>query len=350
VAFDHWAGDLGLTHSVIAGHLDLAPGTLGDWQRQAKAGRLDPRPLGRPCVRSGVHRRNAAIGLMRTNARVSLPALCATFPKMPRRELENLRLRFRRHIRHQRQRLLHVLHWHQPGTVWAMDHCDLTVPIDGLWPHLFAVRDLGSSAQLAWQPVLTETAHETIAALEALFRQFGPPLVLKCDNGSGFAAELTRNFLDAWQVLPLFSPPWTPEYNGACEAGNGALKTRTEEQAARAGRPGLWTADDAETARRIANEQNYPWGAKGPTPDVLWKTRTPITNQLRAAFRHSVHQQRIDVRTEQRYPLDTVLDHDTQAELDRIAIPRALVEHGLLTFTRRSIPTPITTQKTPNIS
>lgn len=339
-----------MTHREVAARLSIPMTTLADWTRNLRAGTLEPRPLGRPSHRSDVPSRNAAIGLMRAAPRISLPALRATFPNMPRRELENLRLRFRHHTRHERQRLLHVLEWHQPGTVWAMDHSEPSLPIDGIWPHFFAVRDLASHCQLAWLPVLTETAADTIAALEALFRQFGPPLVLKCDNGSGFVAQLTRDFLDSWQVLPLFSPPWTPEYNGACEAGNGALKTRTQEQAAQAGRPGQWSADDAETARRIANEHNYPWGAGRPTPDVLWKERSPITAEFRAAFRGTVQQQRGRACTEQRCLAYTLLDHALQAPIDRTAIPRALVEHGLLTFTRRSIPTPIIPQKTTNIS
>ncbi len=74
-----------------------------------------------------------------------------------------------------------------------------------------------------------------------------------------------RCVLDLWRVRPLFSPPYTPEYNGSIEAGNGALKTRTHEEAARHGRDGHWTADDAEAARRMANEMTYPDGPRGPT-------------------------------------------------------------------------------------
>ena len=50
-------------------------------------------------------------------------------------------------------RLLHVLHWHRPGAVWAMDHTEPPTPIDGRWPHVLAVRDLASHMQLAWLPV-----------------------------------------------------------------------------------------------------------------------------------------------------------------------------------------------------
>jgi hypothetical protein len=42
----------------------------------------------------------------------------------------------------------------------------------------------------------------------------------------------------------------TPQYNGAAEAGVGALKGRTEALAR--GAPGEWTWDDTEAARQEA--------------------------------------------------------------------------------------------------
>jgi hypothetical protein len=36
------------------------------------------------------------------------------------------------------QRLIHVLHWHHPGAVWAMDHAEPPRTIDGRWPCLVA--------------------------------------------------------------------------------------------------------------------------------------------------------------------------------------------------------------------
>jgi transposase InsO family protein len=351
VAFDRWAGDLGLSHTAAARSLDLAPGTLADWQHRSQDDDLAPQPLGRPCQRSAPAARNAAIDLMRiVGPRIGLPALQTTFPDMPRAELQNLQLRFRRHSQRDNQRLLHVLHWHSPGAVWAMDHAEPPSPIDGRWPCLFSVRDLASGCQLAWLPVPDATALSTIHALKTLFLQFGPPLVLKCDNGSAFTADDTRLFLDRSNVLPLFSPPYTPSYNGACEAGIGALKTRTHHIAALADRPGLWTADDIEAARRMANELNYPNGSNSATPDQLWTARSPMTNEDRAAFGRTVLRHRVIAREEQQDPLDTDLDFQAQASLDRTAIRRALVELGFLTFTRRSITPQLPPQKTPRIS
>jgi transposase InsO family protein len=62
---------------------------------------------------------------------------------------------------------------------------------------LLAVRDLASGYQLAWLAVPDEAAVTAAAALAALFREHGPPLVLKSDNGSAFRAEALGALLAA---------------------------------------------------------------------------------------------------------------------------------------------------------
>lgn len=237
VAFDGWAGGLGLGHGEAAERLGIAPGTLASWEHRWREDGLAARPLGRPCDRGDPLARNEAIGMMRcVGPGISVAAVQAAFPTLARREVQSLHARFRWHCRQDNQRLLHVLHWRQPGAVWAMDHAEPPLGIDGRWPYVLAVRDLATGCQLAWLPVLDESAKSTIGVLQGLFLEYGPPLVLKSDNGPGFVADATRRFLDSWQVLPLYSPPYTPEYNGAIEAGNGALKTLTHDHAAREGR------------------------------------------------------------------------------------------------------------------
>jgi transposase InsO family protein len=338
VDFDHWAMQQGVRQPVAAQQLGLAPGTLAFWAHRWHEDYLEARPLGRPCHRSQPQLRNQAIDFMRfVGAGVSAAAVQATFPALARREAENLRNRFRQLWKLDHQRAIHVLHWHHPGAVWAMDHTGPLPAIDGRWPYILAVRDLASGCQLAWLPVLDETAETTISALQWLFLEDGPPLLLKSDNGSGFIADAMRRFLDRWDVRPLFSPPYTPEYNGSIEAGNGALKTRTQDEAARQGRDGHWTADDVEAARRMANEMTYPHGPLGPTRQECLRTSPRISLEARAAFGRTLEREQIQERLKQGYPLDTDLGHAAQAQIDRAAISRALVEHGYLSFTRRSI-------------
>jgi transposase InsO family protein len=350
VAFDHWAMQQGVRQGAAARQLGVASGTLAFWEHRCHVDNLAARSLGRPCHRSPTRLRNQAVDFMRAGPGVSAAAVQAAFPELARREAENLRNRFRHLWKLDNQRLIHILHWHHPGAVWAMDHTERTKcqagvrAIDGRWPYVLAVRDLASGCQLGWLPVLDETAETTIDALQWLFLEHGPPLVLKSDNGSGFIADAMRRFLDRWDVRPLFSPPYLPEYNGSIEAGNGALKTRTHEEAARQGRNGHWTADDTEVARRMANELTYPDGPLGVTRHENFCSAPPTTLEARAAFGRTVEHEQTQERLKQGYPLDTDLGHSDQAQIDRVAIGCALVEHGLLSFTRRSITPSIKTQ------
>ena len=107
-----------------------------------------------------------------------------------RAELKDILRRYRRIWRKRNQQPLHVLHWTQPGAVWAIDFHGPRPLIDGLYPHLLAVRDLPSGQQLLWLPVARHDAPTAVVhALTGLFVVHGAPLVLKSDNGSAFIAE-----------------------------------------------------------------------------------------------------------------------------------------------------------------
>ena len=172
---------------------------------------------------------------------------------------------------------------------------------------------------------------------------------MKADNGSAFIADATRDFLFPFGVKLLFSPPHTPEYNGAIEAGIGSLKTRTERYASKAGHPGYWTCDDVAAAQTEANATARPKGPTGPTPDQLWQDRRTITPEQRCLFEASVARHREEVDAKEGIAPEDPLSRQEERRLNREAIRRALGEHDYLLFTRRRIPLPITHQKTANI-
>jgi len=204
-----------------------------------------------------------------------------------------------------------------------------------------AVRDLASGTQLAWLPVTRESARIACDVLVALFRAHGTPLVLKSDNGPAFIANRMRRLLADWRVWHLLSPPDLPEYNGACEAGIGSMKTRTHHQAARFGRPAEWTCDDAEAARLEANETARPWGYRVPTPEHVWNERRPLTNAERKAFGAAVRRMEREERANRRIGAATPLGRAAQTALNRAALSRALVALGVLQFTSKRVSTPI---------
>jgi hypothetical protein len=135
----------------------------------------------------------------------------------------------------------------------------------------------------------------------------------------------------------LFSPPYWPAYNGAIEATIGSLKKRTELQAAQHGHPGLWTTADVAAARCAANV-DCPRRLHRQTPAEAWATRTPISALERTCFELAVARERFVARSECGLDQHEHLDHWRQADVDRIALTRALVGHDYLLFTRRRIP------------
>jgi transposase InsO family protein len=289
VGFCQWVAAQGLTRIASAASLGIAPRTLRLWEEGGLPEDRTVPARGRPVLRSERAQRTAVLALLESvGPGIGLAVLQGAFPSLPRAELHDLLRRYRRVWGARHHQVLHVLHWQRPGSVWAIDYAEPPQPLEAGFTDLLAVRDLASGMQLLWLPVPAATAATTVAALEGLFALYGPPLVLKLDNGSPFVAALTQELLAAWQVVPLYSPPGLPAYNGAIEAGIGALKVRTHHQAARQGRPGAWTCADAEAARQQANELGRPWGPQGPTPAEPWARRRPVTAEERARFQATV--------------------------------------------------------------
>jgi hypothetical protein len=170
--------------------------------------------------------------------------------------------------------------------------------------------------------------------------------VLKMDNGSAFIADLVRWYLHRAGVHPLYSPPYTPAYNGAIEASIGSLKTRTERHCLQAGHPGVCTSADTESARSEANTTARPRRLHGLTPQQTWDARPPLTAEDRARFDAMLTLYRSEERTERGWSADEPLTRAQQAALDRVALRRALVALDLLMFRRRRILPRITRPKT----
>jgi len=340
----------GWSWTKTADFLDMAPRTLRDWRLDFKLDRLTAIPLGRPIASATREQRNEVIHLLdELGPGIGVPTLRAAFPDLARAALEDIYIRYRRVWRKLNQQPIHVLHWTRPGAVWAMDFHGPRPLIDDRYPHLFAVRDLSSGKQLLWQPVVDTTALTVERALESLFAQHGPPLVIKSDNGPGFIDQTIRELSRSFGANILFSPPYTPSYNGSIEAGIGSLTSRTDQHAARYGRPGHWTWDDAEAARLEANATSRPRGPLGPSPDQLWADRQPISPLQRTRFQFAVAAHAENLEAAHKRDKAGPIKDCQQRAMDRDTIRCALVEHGYLFYSRRSIPLPITSKKAASI-
>ena len=203
LAFQRWAARQGLTGADAAARLGLSDRTLQYWEAAWRRGRMRPYARGRPAPRSDRATRQRLLALIElVGPQIGVPTLQSLFRSMPRREIADMLRRYRRIWRRRGRRLLHILHWRRAGTVWAIDFAEPPLAVEGAFDRLLAVRDLASGMQLLWLPVTDETARTAMAGLESLFREHGPPLVLKSDNGSAFIADAFARIPDAVARLP----------------------------------------------------------------------------------------------------------------------------------------------------
>jgi transposase InsO family protein len=332
--------NLGWAWARIGDFLKVADRTLRHWCRNLLDRLGLACPLGRPRLRSGREERNAVIAVLdELGPAVGVPALRALFPGMSRAELAELRNHYRWAWRERNREPLRILNWPMPGRVWAIDYTGPLPSVDGLDPHLLAVRDLASGLQLLWRPLAAATGQSAADALVRLFALHGAPLVLKSDNGKPFGSPAVQDVLREHRVESLFSPPRWPRYNGAIEAGIGAMKERTDARAARAGHAGSWTIDDTAGALLEANTLARPYG---PCPAEQWADRSPILEAERDLFGRSVTQHLDDENRAPDAYVDVEPDLWSRRAMVRDAIRLALEECGYLHYTRRRILPPIT--------
>ena len=352
IAFRRWTARDGWARQKAAESLGIAPSTLAGWERDWARDRMESFARGRPPLNLDAAGRERIMSVFETHGPgVSVAALMAEVPEAGRRELEDLTLRYRR-LYKKNLPPPYVLRWMVPGAVWAADYIEeLPGRIDGRYRYILVVRDLASGKLLLALPTLSKSAETSTAALETLFKQHGPPLVLKADNS--FYAEVLSKLFHDYSVIPLLSPPGCPGYNGACEAGIGGLQAAIHIEAARWDRPGEWTCDDVEKARLVANAEHHPWGLAQPTPDQAWASRSPLTEELRQALAASVQQlipqARLELKLDPNIPWDQ-LDRWKQGAVLREAVRRALVEHGILRIRRKRFTQPLPVKKVADIT
>lgn len=320
--------------------------TVRRWEQRVREGKPVYEPPGRPPEEVPRERRQALLAkMMELGPCAGVPTLRAMFTDVPYRFIAKMKDRFARALVRRRGWYRRKLRWLRPGAVWAMD---FTKPRARLWQRrrrLFLVRDLGSGAQLAAVATRGEKSSTACAVLLCLFALFGPPLVLKEDNGSAFIAGETRTLLAEHGITPLFSPPYTPSYNGACERSGGTFKQRVAHIASMERHAGVWFPQNLDEALCVANTTARPWGATGPTPAEALEAREPVTEKERNAFQETRDRSiELALKTfkERNGRMPTC---SQRASIDRKATQKALCELGYLEIRRGRLSTPISTWK-----
>jgi transposase InsO family protein len=352
VALVRWARRRDVRRGDVAQRLGLRTQTLRRWEREWTDNRLVLTPRGRPARRGDRKLRNDLLCIFALiGPSLGIPTLRELFPDVARAELEELARRCKRIVHRKRgQVLVHQLRWTRPGAVWAIDFLKPPRPIDGLYPYLFCVRDLASGKQLLALPCLDETSTTARSALHAVCKAYEPPLVLKCDNGSAFIAAEFQGWAKNRGCCMLYSPPSYPQYNGAVESGQGALRCRTHWEAARQGRPGEWSSDDVEAARLHANATMRPRGLAKGTPNDLWTFRNRLRSTERQRFHEACGNHVHHERRDRGILWGIELPHRLKSQIDRIAISRALIDERFLAIRRRKVSLPLSKARTGFVS
>lgn len=336
---------LDLRASRVAAALGVSERTLRRWRARVRTGAAPTRPVGRRCRPVAREHRQAIIrALLQHGPRVGVAVLRALCDEVPYRQIAALKRRFCRVLVRRWGWYRRRLRWLRAGATWAMDFMRPKGPKLGRGRgQLLHVRDLASGATLLVLACRGERSGVVCAALGVLFLALGVPLLIKMDNGSGFRAHETQAELARHGVTALYSPPYTPSYNGSSECEGCSLKRRIAHQALARGDPGHWTHEDLVAAQRQANTTARPWGATGPTPAEGFAARTPITDEERAAFQRTRDREianLVETHEERNGKMPTCSQH---AAIDRLAVQRALCEHGYLEFRRGRLSTPIST-------
>ena len=251
---------------------------------------------------------------------------------LSRRQLGTLVQDFRRD---QLAAMKHI-HWLWAGLAWS---CDATeYGPDGTL--IIPVQDLAS--RYRFTPLVTDQldGRQIAAHLEHLFRQHGPPLFLKRDNGSPFNHHAVDELLARCRVLPLNNPPHFPRYNGGMEKGirdfKAALDQRTLVNPSR-------KTDFALAVELTAHELNHQ-------PRRCLKGRTAC-----AAFHDDAQRLRWTLRQRQtifrlllhRFGVmsgkPTLGDHRTPATLWRVTVESWLRCQGLIAVRQKQTPNVSTT-------
>jgi transposase-like protein len=330
----------GVSSAQSAERLMLNPPTLAGWKKGWQKDKLALKPRGRKLRMTDQITRECLLAVYYlAGPGIGFPTLRSLFPGAPVRDLEHLLRRLRAMNLHAKGYYVHALRWHQPGTVWALDHVVPPQPVDGIYPYVLAVRDLASGYQLMALPVKTKGAKEVVEALESLFLEHGAPLVLKSDLG--FKAAEISELLEIEGVLQLLSPARYPRYNGSIEAGIGSVQTRAHHEAARHGHAGEWNCNDVEAARLQANELARPWGFDQSSPKEAWAARPRLKECDRWRLWDEMERALPSVRQELGLLPGIEGSNREEEAVNRAALTRALVECKFLTIRRSRITPPV---------
>jgi len=226
-------GRTGMPYGIICRAMRVPGSTLGRWRRRKKENHpilnrpgpkkvepFDPSALDTD-IRLLDHGVKRSAGATKVYGRYQ--------GSISRRELSRMVGQVRQDLVAEHRKNLRQIDWLMPGVVWAMDVTEYDLGVAGKI-YLHNTQDLGS--RYKFSPIAGEcpVGEEIAGYLSEKFFRFGPPLVLKRDNGGNLNHGAVNGVLSEFFVLPLNSPEYYAPYNGAIEESQRELKACLREK------------------------------------------------------------------------------------------------------------------------
>lgn len=274
------------------------------------------RPGRRRRALTGLHRSALAV-LLQGQRKISVATLRKLLPGLPRNSTAAYLRRLWRIRRRRRRRNWRSLHWHVPGAVWAIDGTWLDLPAEDRGRRALVVVELHGRTTLALQSVTGESANEVERVLAALLARYGPPLVLKLDNGSGFLAKRFAEFCERHGITLMHSPVRRPRWNGTCEVSGRWAKHRAMAAARRRGSSGRLSQADLDHAVTFSG------------------TMPRIDDATRERFLAVYQSQLAIVAAQEGVALQALTKDHVRRSLGRVAAKQALILCHMLTIEGR---------------
>jgi hypothetical protein len=148
-----------------------------------------------------------------------------------RRDLGRMVEQVRHDLAMDQRRHLRRIAWLAVGVAWAMDATEYEQrSADGFKIYLHTMQDLGSRYKFLPMAGGFPVGEEIAGYLSDKFSRFGPPLLLKRDNGGNMNHSAVNDVLAEFFILPLNSPAYYAPYNGAIEESQREMKRCLREK------------------------------------------------------------------------------------------------------------------------
>ena len=148
----------------------------------------------------------------------------------PRRTINKMVRETREELNKQQRDENCYVTWSKAGTVWAIDDTLIRYDENGKRRYLTNIQDLASRYKFSYETTISPTGEEIADKLKSLFKQHGPPLFLKRDNGSNLCSDAVNKILTDHMVMPVNSPVASPTYNGAIERSQAEIKAEIKAE------------------------------------------------------------------------------------------------------------------------